>query len=194
MSYYRITDSYTRFMTHCFWQNGFSNDELDSIIKVGESKIPQPATVDDNKVIESIRRSNTSWLSLQDIPWLYDRLAWIAAKLNGQYYSFDLEGFNEDLQYTVYDSAVKGNYDWHCDAGSDMNVVRKLSMVLFLTDPAEYEGGELQLQIGGGEPITMDKTKGMLHCFPSYMLHRVTPTTKGIRKSLVVWLTGPSFR
>jgi len=29
--------------------------------------------------------------------------------------------------------------------------------------------------------------------FPSYLWHRVTPVTKGIRKSLVAWVIGPQF-
>jgi PKHD-type hydroxylase len=66
-------------------------------------------------------------------------------------------------------------------------------MVIQLSEPNEYEGGDLQL-LSGSEPTTADKAKGKVVMFPSYMLHRVTPVTSGIRKTLVVWITGPSFK
>lgn len=192
MSYYRVFDTVTKFMTHTYWQDGFTTEELDAIIAAGEAKLPAPATVDNGRVDELVRRSNVSWLTQPDIPWLYDRMAFIASRLNGQYYGFRLEGFQEDFQYTVYHSEVKGYYDWHTDAGETMTNIRKLSMVLFLDNPDNYEGGDLQLKIGG-DPILLDKTRGMVHVFPSFMLHRVTPVTAGLRRSLVLWLTGPSF-
>ena len=40
----------------------------------------------------------------------------------------------------------------------------------------------------------MRKQIGDLVVFPSYVLHEVTPVTKGERNSLVCWVTGPSFK
>jgi PKHD-type hydroxylase len=68
---------------------------------------------------------------------------------------------------------------------------RKLSLVCQLSDPSEYEGGELQ--INTGEIFTPEKQKGTVILFPSYLLHRVTPVTKGTRRSLVLWIEGPAF-
>jgi PKHD-type hydroxylase len=70
---------------------------------------------------------------------------------------------------------------------------RKLSLVLQLSDPSEYEGGELQT-MSGPNHCAVDRQKGLIAAFPSYMLHRVTPVTKGTRYSLVVWICGPSFK
>jgi predicted 2-oxoglutarate/Fe(II)-dependent dioxygenase YbiX len=53
---------------------------------------------------------------------------------------------------------------------------RKLSMVLQLSDPSEYEGGELQI-LDKANPETVTKQKGMITVFPSYTLHQVTPVT-----------------
>jgi predicted 2-oxoglutarate/Fe(II)-dependent dioxygenase YbiX len=36
--------------------------------------------------------------------------------------------------------------------------------------------------------------QGSLVAFPSFMTHRVTPVTRGLRWSLVTWLEGPPFR
>jgi PKHD-type hydroxylase len=120
-------------------------------------------------------------------------MAYIARQLNGQYYRFDLYGFLEDFQYTVYLGGEAGHYDWHIDAGASTVSPRKLSLVLQLSDPSEYEGGELQFMTSSGI-TTVRKEKGFVVAFPSYTLHRVTPVTSGIRKTIVVWITGPAFR
>jgi PKHD-type hydroxylase len=66
-------------------------------------------------------------------------------------------------------------------------------MVLQLTDPSQYEGGNLQI-VTGGDPLTVRKQRGLVAVFPSYVLHQVTPVTKGSRQSLVAWITGPQFK
>jgi PKHD-type hydroxylase len=183
---------------HSWWSDGFSIDEITEIIKVGETKIAAQAQVGQGAeagVMDEIRRSKVSWISQNDLPWLYDRLGYIARRLNGQYFQLDLFGFHEDLQYTTYLSSETGHYDWHMDKGYSANGTppRKLSMVLLLSHQDEYEGGELELLTGNGTTLCQ-KTQGIVHVFPSYVMHRVTPVTKGTRRSLVVWLTGPRFR
>ena len=42
--------------------------------------------------------------------------------------------------------------------------------------------------------VTAGIARGTATLFPSYMLHRVTPVTEGIRHSLTVWAHGPAFR
>jgi PKHD-type hydroxylase len=179
---------------YLFWQDGFTDEEIAQVIEMGEARVKEKAKVGGGLEVKDIRVTNVSWLELnQDTEWLYDRLAYIARKLNGEYYNFDLYGFWEHLQYTVYDGAEDGHYDWHIDAGSNDECPRKLSVVLQLSDPSEYEGGELQLMTGK-DSTAIEKKKGFLVAFPSYTLHRVTPVTSGIRRTLVVWITGPAFR
>ncbi len=79
------------------------------------------------------------------------------------------------------------------DCGPGNGSPRKLSMVLQLSDPSEYEGGDLEL-FTSANPIITKKQKGIIHAFPSYVMHRVTPVTKGVRKTLVVWIAGPRFK
>ena len=113
--------------------------------------------------------------------------------MNGQFFDLDLYGFVEDLQYTTYNSVEEGHYDWHMDKGNLNSSPRKLSMVLQLSDPTEYEGGDLEFMMSK-DPIKATKQKGIIYTFPSYILHRVTPVTAGTRKTLVVWLAGPKFK
>jgi PKHD-type hydroxylase len=71
---------------------------------------------------------------------------------------------------------------------------RKISIIIQLTDPSEYEGGEFEMDYQYEQPNKEDlKKKGTIIVFPSFIPHRVTELTKGTRKSLVAWVEGPKF-
>lgn len=181
--------------THATWTDAFSESQLSEIIKICEGLVLETATVGDNQLDEDIRVSDTSWISCNpQTQFIYDTLAWVARNLNGQFFDFDLYGFVEDFQYTVY-RGNGGKYDWHLDRGPTRNgsAPRKLSMVLQLSDPSEYEGGDLEIFVGQN-PKKIEKKKGLIVAFPSFVLHRVTPVTNGIRRTLVVWIAGPKFK
>lgn len=181
------------------YPDAFNDEELGKMIDYLDLLKQQRATVggtEENADIDGIRKSNVAWLTCNnESQWIYDRMAWVARLLNGQFYKFDLYGFFEDMQYTVYDGKEEGHYSWHQDSGTLSNNFppRKFSLVLQLTDPSEYEGGDLEL-LTNANPTIVKKQKGLVSAFPSYMLHRVTPVTSGIRKTLVAWVCGPSFR
>ena len=94
-----------------------------------------------------------------------------------------------------------GHYGWHRDVNesaiSPNGESRKLSLTLCLTDPKDYEGGELQF-FNGERPMdkkTVEEIRGQgsVIVFDSRDWHRVTPVTKGTRYSLVCWTVGPNF-
>lgn len=183
------------------WQNGFTEDEIKSLIDLCETYPKTQGSIGrkqgdtESNIDLSYRDSEVSWITQdQNSNWIYERLAYIARQLNGQFYKFDLYGFAEDFQYTVYKSENQGHYNWHLDNGiSTGSTPRKLSLVLQLSDPSEYEGGDLEL-FTNASIQQVDKTKGLIAIFPSFVLHRVTPVTKGVRKTLVTWICGPSFK
>lgn len=203
MSVYQFTpspDVANRETCITWWDNGFSQDEVQRLVSYGNQLVEKEGvdgTVGDNRTDPNYRSSKIAWIGYnQETNWLYDKLSYISRQINGQYYNFDLSGFVEDFQYTIYNSAEVGgdHYDWHMDKGyRDGASPRKLSLVVNLSDPSEYEGGELQFHADRGLEVA-DKTQGKVHCFPSYILHRVTPVTKGTRRTLVVWIAGPKFR
>jgi PKHD-type hydroxylase len=82
-------------------------------------------------------------------------------------------------------------YAWHQDYGSQIS--RKLSLVLQLTDPSRYEGGNLQTMTSQ-DVNTVRKQRGLITAFPSFTLHQVTPVTQGSRQSMVAWVSGPAFK
>ena len=179
-----------------WWENGFTEQELNWLQEQAQ-KADQRAQVGGNPTgddLAKIRRSQLSWLNkTQDTAWVFEKLGHIASSLNAQYYRFDLTGFGEPIQLTNYDQSEQGMYGWHQDYGGKISPSRKLSLVLQLTDPSQYEGGNLQVMTGG-QPQTVRKQRGLVAAFPSYVLHQVTPVTSGNRQSLVAWISGPAFK
>lgn len=154
------------------------------------------ADIDDS----TIRRSRTAWIGpTDDTWWMFERLARVAEKANRRF-GFELSGFDEDLQYTVYDT-VGDFYDWHQDGLDSTVATRKLSVVVALSDPDTYRGGTLELfEMTGYDAEERDRSdtamrlKGTAVVFPSFEYHRVLPLLSGVRRSLVAWVSGPPFR
>jgi PKHD-type hydroxylase len=177
---------------YAFWNNAFSKKECQTIINIAKNKgLIKGTTFNDNKT-KDVRDSKISWLYPVDkMDWVFRRVTDITLNLNERFFKFDLFGLNEGFQFTNYE-APSGKYGKHVDRGMNMPV-RKLSISIQLTNPEEYEGGELKLYEGDKGTI-MDKTQGTLIMFPSYVLHEVMPVTKGTRNSLVTWVTGKQFK
>ena len=203
MSKYKFGPAYSYRLNkdpYVVWFEAFSPAECEEIKVVGDALIPTNATINDdaNNEINNIRRSKVSWINESSLPWLYPRIEYITQQLNGQHYDFDLWGLNEDLQYTVYEENDQGFYSWHQDSFTtikdniDQRLPRKFSLSFLLNDPSEYDGGDLKIH--DGNIVTTPKGLGMAIAFPSWQLHCVTPVTRGTRRSLVVWVTGPRFR
>jgi PKHD-type hydroxylase len=62
-----------------------------------------------------------------------------------------------------------------------------LSCTLFLSEPDDYDGGELIIEEMYG-PQSVKLPAGDLVLYPSKSLHRVTPVTRGARVSSFMWL------
>lgn len=186
-------------VNHAFWENGFSDTEIADIIAIGENLPIDKGTTSGNETSLtqnlSIRNSYVSWIpSTPDNVWIYDKAAFILRVINANYFNYDITGIYEDLQYTKYLGSQNQHYEWHIDKHFHSEYPqRKLSFVLQLSDPEEYEGGDLEI-LDGPEKIVFRKEKGLAYVFPSWLLHRVTPITKGIRRSLVIWSAGPAFK
>lgn len=194
---YLITPYATSMQPYCWWEKTFTESELD-ILQNQAIKSEEKATVGGNPEItelHKIRRSQVSWLNYEkNTEWIFQKLSHVVSSLNSQFYRFELTGFGEPLQLTNYNHIENGMYGWHQDYGGNLTVSRKLSLVLQLTDPAQYEGGNLEIMVGGNQPITVRKQRGLIVVFPSYQLHQVTPVTQGSRQSLVSWISGPTFK
>jgi PKHD-type hydroxylase len=119
--------------------------------------------------------------------WIFQRLAGVVREANQKAYQFRLNDF---MTVTILGYSPDGFFDWHMDLGTGVFAERKLSLVTFLTPPEDYEGGDLRL-MDGGPPLRL--AQGATIIFPSYLMHKVEPVTRGNRFTLVSWVHGPSF-
>ena len=176
--------------------NVFSPDECNKIIQIASLKEKKDAVIigKDNpgELNKDVRKNKVVWLDEQDdLDWAYRKMTDAITYLNAQFFNFDLYGFTEQLQFTEY-NAPGDNYKLHIDRSFN-GVIRKLSIVIQLTNPDEYEGCDLEIH-DSLEPIKLKRDQGTMLAFPSFTLHKVTPITKGTRHSLVAWIGGPNFK
>lgn len=104
-------------------------------------------------------------------------------------FNYKLSGI-QDIQYLEYHEG--GKYDWHSDIGSGVSSMRKISISWVLNQG--FIGGDLQFFGDGGKIITYNSVPNKLVSFTSFLNHRVTPVKKGIRKCIVAWVFGESWR
>jgi predicted 2-oxoglutarate/Fe(II)-dependent dioxygenase YbiX len=140
-----------------------------------------------------IRRSQVVMLGDESkYDWIYERLWAAAQECNRQFFCVDIAGVEANVQLARYDSGDRGFYDWHTDFAG-LRPLRKLSISIQLSRPEDYDGGDLEL-LYGTAPQRLDRARGSFLAFPSFMLHRVTPVTRGTRWSLVAWVLGTRWR
>jgi PKHD-type hydroxylase len=181
--------------TNWYWfEHGFSNEEIQRVIEFAshleKSSGKLLSSVD---AIESYRKSEISWIFRDHVTnWLYEKIIGMANEANENQYGYIMLPSFESIQYTEYHEGG-GHYDFHIDVGQGVAATRKLSITVQLSDPSEYDGGDFGILRGRNEEI-LPKGKGTVLVFPSFLLHRVSPVTRGTRRSLVMWLGGCSYR
>ena len=143
----------------------------------------------------SIFSGNTENVRDSDIV-IVDSLHWLSGVLfNYAIHANESAGWNRQLtkpQHLQFASYVKDQfYDWHTDTHvlSSEPYSRKLSAVCLLSDPSEFDGGVLEIENVKETPVL---TLGSVIIFPSILRHRVTPVTRGIRRSAACWIFGPT--
>jgi len=203
-----------------FFKEALTPRFCDEIIKYGKSQQEQlaltggqtdklkdgkPLSEEDLKDLKKKRDSNIVWLSE---PWIYRELHGYVHEANRRAgWNFEWS-FSEACQFTKY--KLNQFYGMHADswnqpynnpANPDTHgKIRKLSMTCSLSDPSEYEGGQLQFQFRNQDDPTITRNcteilpRGSIVVFPSAVWHCVTPVTKGTRYSLVMWSLGYPFK
>jgi PKHD-type hydroxylase len=153
---------------------------------------------------------NTLWIS--GFIWHYVDI------MNRENFMYELDGLDSNkFQYTKYEEG--DFYNWHVDSGlsthyslvvegtdgtneeryadylnSKIERIRKLSVIVQLSDPEDYEGGEVQIMDDTAQMYEVPKERGTIAVFDSRARHRVRKIKKGVRKSIVGWYTGPRWK
>ena len=179
-----------------------TSQQCDELIRTGQGEPKINATIGTTdkiiKLDQRYRKSIISWIPFAKALPIYQVIRQWMEVTNNNYFGFDTVQLSEQGQYAEYSKG--GFYNWHMDSNTEMAAmptVRKISMTLLLSDPKDFDGGELELFCG--ETLDSEKNKFKLkRCyavfFASFLLHRVMPVTKGNRKSLVMWFGGSPLR
>ena len=178
--------------------NYLTSEQCDELCQMGRDLLPEESKIghvkrgeDTNK---QIRKSTVAFFPKDNKhKFLYNRLVQDVVNVNRENFGFDKISLFENTQYTEY-YGDGGHYTWHPDAeinGQNNGIVRKISMSVLLNDRSEFDGGDLEI-LTEGRKVSLQKGDAVF--FASFLLHRVTPLTRGTRKSLVQWFTGPPFK
>lgn len=182
------------------WASGFNIEECNKIKDICELYEFQQARVGESSsggiTDGDIRKTNIVWLPpKQDTEWIFYRMNQIAGKMNYDKFQLELTNF-DGFQYSKYEQG--GHYKWHTDTvlSPATGLFRKLSLVLMLSDPEDYTGGDLLLAPNGDndKAATIRLKKGEILAFYSHIAHKVQPVETGTRVTLVTWVTGPKLK
>ena len=182
------------------WDNLLNENDLSRIEEYCIQQGVEPAKIfgkdNINVVNDALRSTNVKMhFPTDDTYWFFEKFLSVTEHINAQCFNFELLGFDQ-FQYAEY-VPPNGNYNAHMDmmlGEHILTIPRKLSFSLCLSDPSEYEGGELEFLIDGTGYQKVEQCRGRIVAFPSFIMHRVTPVTSGKRKSIVFWANGPKFR
>jgi PKHD-type hydroxylase len=178
------------------WRALFPIEQLDALERHCDGLPLEQARLT-GKSNDGIRSTQVAWVHRNaQTEDLYLRMEAIVLRLNADLFRFDLTGLTT-MQYAVYRQEEAGYFDWHNDygryRGDPGQEPRKITISLQLSDAASYEGCDLEVR--AAHPIDVaPRERGTLFAFRANALHRVTPITRGVRKSLVIWAAGPEFR
>jgi hypothetical protein len=103
-----------------------------------------------------------------------------------------VEGYRDSTISNIPHYDELGKVEWHTDYDETAIYPRKISMSVQLTEPSDYEGGDLEFFPLGEMAFT--RSQGTAILFPSIVVHRVSQVTRGERDALVVWFLGQKFR
>lgn len=182
-------------INYYYFQNAFSDEEIQKIKEVSMNYPVIEGNVN-GTINKSYRMSKIRWMSYDNTTeYLYKRCKDLAINANKNMWNFHVTTIKDNLQFSEYTADPEGRngqYDWHMDFGTGTASTRKISMSIQLSDSSDYEGGDLEFMVHRNI-IKAPRNKGDVIFFPSYITHRITPVTSGIRNSLVTWFHGPPF-
>ena len=179
-----------------------TDDDINYLNKFTDSfKLKKAGVVDKDDIYDGInyetRNTSICWIKPdmgdEQIKVIFRKIMSKILEVNNDVFQYDLTDL-EPIQYTRY--YMGDFYKSHIDMDSELmvgNTCRKLSFSIQLTDPSEYNGGDL-LSYTGETPSVACKEKGSMTFFPSFLLHEVKPVSQGVRNALVGWCWGPKFK
>jgi PKHD-type hydroxylase len=162
---------FRRIMDASAWEDGRSTAGAQSALVKSNEQLPPDSEVArklGNRILSALT-SNPRFISaavpLHIFPPLFNRYA----AADGHHFGIHV------------DNAVRG------DRLTGLRIRTDLSVTLFLSEPGEYDGGELVVEdLYGSHEVKLPA--GDLVVYPASSLHMVTPVTRGVRVASFFWL------
>ncbi len=177
------------------WQGCIPENSCNNMVYDLRQLPPIQATTFNQEDASQENQHRSSIVRWVEDPEIRNMLWWYVQEANRLAFGLDVQNVGS-VQFTEYSASQAAHYHWHHDVDWTANTAydRKISIVLQLSDPSSYEGGDFQFNETESPNPDQLKTKGTILCFPSVLQHRVSPVTKGTRYSLVSWFEGPRWR
>ena len=180
----------------------------------GSSNFGRGTTFKGNKMSRETPVRSTDVCFRDQDDWVGPFIYQYIQQANEHLFQYDITGvyYNNIHHLTYTDGHFHG---WHIDNNGCDNIAyeppcsraavivpkqytRKLSFTLQLSDPEDYTGGELEIEVNSSDDpkktITLEKERGVLGIFDPRTRHRINPIKSGTRKALVGWAIGPRWR
>lgn len=187
----------------CYFRKYLSKQDCEDIIQNALSIPSQQAVLGvagtEVDVNMNYRRSQVRFIEKGDWRFqkLFDSLWKAAIEANNDFFNVHITKLDY-LQFAEYDESYSGEYKDHHDVfwmNNDPYYHRKITCVVQLTDPDEYEGCNLEfVDTLHHPPANEIREQGTLTFFPSMFRHRATPIIRGKRYSIAAWFDGPKWR
>ena len=160
----------------------------------GDLRITLKLTLEEmfSGVNKKVRNVEQQVLPINQQGWPLTRILELAKQANNARFKFDMSGFLDVDAPMIMKYTKGGHYDWHVDTGNSV-CHRKLSFTIQLSDDKDYVGGDVEF-IGSKVDTKAFRQKGVCIIYPSFLPHRVTKVTKGVRHAIVGWIHGPTFK
>ena len=190
---------------HCLWYVHLTDVIDENVLSMVENWVDGKELFDaitlgqqyEGNSKNKIRETQMLWMASQDnfeelLP-VYEYITDIIRSVNNDLWGYSVVGW-EPFQYLEYKSENKGHFNWHIDipARRLKGNQRKVSFMVGVSGDDEYEGGEIQLRLGMDDK-SIKIGRGDVVVLPSFIVHRVTPVTKGLRRVVTGWGSGPDF-
>jgi PKHD-type hydroxylase len=182
------------------WRGAFTPEECQKIRDLGELLQFAKGRVGSGGASAedaATRDTDITWIEYNpDTAWIFERISGVTGRVNFEMFQLSLDEF-DGFQYGRYREGQ--HYTWHVDidhAPPNPARFRKLSLIMFLSDPSEYEGGDVLINVDGN-PDKVERLRGNqgdILFFYSHLPHMVAPVTKGQRLTLVTWAMGEKIR
>ena len=180
-----------------YWTNVFSKKDIKELNNFIEKNFDQYEDKIYHAREKGISKKNAlvKCICFKKIYNYLEKIDYNLRQINLKFFGYALHD-NKLYDYcnlNIYSSKKLQNYDWHIDSSNSTYEDIKLTLLINLS-VKKYEGGNFLIRNNGEYEVKEINTPGNAVAFKSFLNHKVLPITKGERRTLAIFYSGPSFK